>query len=272
MAATRRQVRWWSAVGIAVLSILGTACSDDDAEPTLTTSPTPVTATTVPGTPPPPRVLLVGDSTLLAVQAYSAFGAFTGFEAVYDAESCRTIGIPSCNPGRARVPNVVETIVDADGQFDAIVIMAGYDEWWTSFPGSFDDAVAAARDKGATEIVWLTYTEGVGYVAPDGRSANEAFVKNNETLHAKVDSGEFTDVVLADWESYSSSRPRWFNPDGIHLTEIGAYGLADYISRKLAFVAELPCPMPREPGGLIDQVCPDPDLQGPVPDVLVLYD
>ena len=92
------------------------------------------------------RVLLVGDSTLLAVGSYGLLHAFQGFDDVYEAASCRTLGVPSC--GRNPVPNSVATINAAVGRFDAVVIMAGYDEWWTTFPDSFEAVNAAARAKG----------------------------------------------------------------------------------------------------------------------------
>lgn len=57
---------------------------------------------------------------------------------------------------KPRPTNSVEAISASAGTFDTVVIMAGYDEWWTSFPSSFDAVVAASRAKGATRILWLT--------------------------------------------------------------------------------------------------------------------
>lgn len=225
---------------------------------------------TIPPAKPNPRALLVGDSTLLAVERYRVESTFRGFDYVYSAESCRTLGIPSCGDPPIP-PNALDTILDADGMFDFVVIMAGYDEWWTSFPASFDLVVQAARSKGAQHIVWLTYREGVGYIAPDGASANEAFVRNNQTLRAKLASGDYPDLVLADWYSYSAPTAGWLSDDGIHLTKSGGRGVADYISRWIAFLAGLPCPMPWAPGEPIDAVCPNPDLHGPVTDIAALY-
>ena len=93
--------------------------------------------------------VLVGDSTLLAVGSYGLLHAFQGFDDVYEAASCRTLGVPSC--GRNPVPNSVATINAAVGRFDAVVIMAGYDEWWTTFPDSFEAVNAAALPKGRDE-------------------------------------------------------------------------------------------------------------------------
>ncbi len=219
---------------------------------------------------PPARVLLVGDSTLLAVERYRVLSAFRGFDYIYSAESCRTLGVPSCGDPPLP-PNALQAILAADGTFDIVVVMAGYDEWWTSFPNSFDLVVDASRSKGAERIIWLTYREGVGYVGPDGATANEAFVRNNQTLRDKTSSGQFPDVVLADWYSYSAPTTKWLSEDGIHLTKVGARAVADYISRMIAFVQGLPCPMPWVAGGPIDQVCQNPDLHGPVADIKSLY-
>ena len=215
------------------------------------------------------RVLLVGDSTLLAVGSYHTLHALQGFDSVYEAASCRTLGVPSC--GQNPVPNTVATINAVNGRVDAVVIMAGYDEWWTTFPDSFEAVNDAARAKGARRIIWLSYREGVGYKMPGGISANEAFVKNNQTLRDKIASGANPDVVLADWYGYTSATPTWLSSDGIHLTPTGAYGVADYISRTIANIEGRPCPQPWIDGGPVDAPCPDPDVHGPPANVVSLY-
>jgi hypothetical protein len=217
-----------------------------------------------------PRVLLVGDSTLLAVRSYDVLDVFRGFDGDYEAASCRTLGVPSCGDEPVP-PNAVETIAAAEGDYDAVVIMAGYDEWWTSFPTSFDDVVAAARAKGAEHIVWLTYREGVGYTAPDGATANEAFVRNNATVREKVASGSHPDVTIADWFRYTADSTTWLTRDGIHLSPQGARAVADYISRYIAFLYALPCPAPWVAGATVEPVCSNPDDHGPVADIDSLY-
>lgn len=217
-----------------------------------------------------PRVLLIGDSTLLAVDRYNGYRALLGFKYVFDAKSCRTLGIPSC--GQRPLPtNAVEAIGNADGTFDDVVIMAGYDEWWTSFPTSFDKVVTAARAKGARHIIWLTYPERVKYKLLTGEQANESFVKNNQTLRDKVASGAFPDVLLAQWYPHTPADSGWFSRDGIHLTLDGALGVADYIARWIAHTEGLPCAKPTVPGGAIEPVCSNPDMQRPIADVTALY-
>jgi len=216
-------------------------------------------------------VLLIGDSTLLAVDRYNGYEALRGFDYVYDAESCRTLGIPSCGDGPVP-PNAVEAIGAAAGNFDDVVIMAGYDEWWNSFPDSFDEVVGAARAKGARNIIWLTYPEGVEYKLLTGERADEAFIRNNETLREKVASGAYPDVLLALWYPHVRAEDGWISRDGIHLTVDGAFGAADYIARWVAHAEGLPCPMPTVPGGAVEPICSNPDTQPPIADVRALYD
>jgi hypothetical protein len=216
-----------------------------------------------------PRVLLIGDSTLQAVERYEKLPVLLGMDAVYEARSCRLLAVPSC--GRNPAPNAVEVIDTAEGTFDIVVVMAGYDQWYDTFADSFDQVVAHSRAKGAKRIVWLTYPEGVDYLLPNGTPGNESLVNINQIMRDLVASGAYPDVVIADWFNYSSALPTWFNKDDIHLSPTGATGVADYISRKVAFAASLACPMPREPGVPAEMPCPDPDASGPVADVVALY-
>ncbi len=104
-----------------------------------------------------------------------------------------------------------------------------------------------------------------------GERANEAFVKNNQTLRAKVASGAFPDVLLAQWYPHTPADSGWFSRDGIHLTLDGALGVADYIARWVAHTEGLPCAKPTVPGGAVEAVCSNPDTQPPIADVTALY-
>lgn len=214
-----------------------------------------------------PRVLLVGDSTLLAVEAFNAVSGFGGFSGVLDTKSCRTLGIPSCG-SKPVPPNTVEAIRSAEGPFDIVVVMAGYDEWWTSFPNSVREVGDQARAQGAETLLVLNYREGVGYVAPDGRTATEAFERNNETLREFEASGEIPELVVADWFGYTSvpEADGLLSDDGIHLTKDGAWAVTDYISRWVAHLSDRPCPRETEP---TDAVCENPDVSGVIPDQLI---
>ncbi len=262
-----RRSSWY--VGAAVLAAFALqACSSPSASgATATTdarSPTSAPQATTTSMPPPaptiddgpPRVLLVGDSTLLAVETYNAVGGLTGFVADLEVASCRTLGIPSCGDPPVP-PNAVDVISSAQGPYDIVVVMAGYDEWWTSFPESLREAGDAARSQGAETLLFLNFREGVGYVDPAGRTATEAFVRNNETLRSVEASGEIPELVVADWYGYTSGSQadEWLASDGIHLGLLGAYAVGDYISRWVAHLSGLACP--EEPD--LGVPCPSPD-------------
>jgi hypothetical protein len=171
--------------------------------------------------------------------------------------------VPSCGDPPIP-PNTVETIRSASGPFDIVVVMAGYDEWWTSFPRSVRAVAEEARAKGATTLLFLTFREGVGYLAPDGRTASEAFERNNATLREFAASGEIPELVVADWYRYTSDvESSWLATDGIHLTKLGAWGVTDYISRWVAHLSGLSCPASGSGG---DDVCANPDEVGPPDD------
>jgi hypothetical protein len=230
-----------------------------------TVAPPPTTI----GFPPVPRVLLIGDSTLQAVERYHKLAVLLGMDPVYEARSCRLLAVPSC--GRNPAPNAVTVIDTAEGNFDIVVIMAGYDQWYDTFADSFDQVVASARAKGARRIIWLSYPEGVDYLLPNGTPGNESLVNINQIMRDKIAGGAFPDVVIADWFNYASAAPEWFNKDDIHLSPTGATGVADYISRQVASAASLQCPMPREPGVPAEVPCPNPDTSGPLVDLMALY-
>ena len=214
--------------------------------------------------------LLVGDSTMLAIPSYRTQYGLQGFTPQVEAESCRALNQPSC--GRSyRPPNSVSKINEQTHIFDSVVIMAGYDEWYTTFESSFNAVVQAARDTGARRVIWLSYKDDVPYLLPNGVPARESLIQMNNKLGQLVASGAYPDVIIADWNSYTASVGDWISPDGIHLRPTGALGLADYISRYIAHLEGRSCPQPWEVGGSTAGVCPNPDEHGPPADVVTLY-
>jgi hypothetical protein len=221
--------------------------------------------------PPPPRVLLIGDSSLegMTFVARSQV-ALAGMTYVLDAESCRRLVRPSCLSQAGRTPNTaLEAIRGAPGQFDAVVVGTGYNEGSIGFAQSFDAIVSAARAKGAVRIVWMNYRLRDG-LTRGGSDNNGSYISNNATLQQLAASGAYPDVSIADWIGYTASVRYWFVSDGIHYQGSGAYGAADYISRWIAFLFAEPCPKPMTVGGPIANPCPSPD-GSPPPDVLALY-
>lgn len=220
------------------------------------------------------RVLMVGDSTLAGVRWYTnSQQALGGSNFVLDAESCRRLIGTSCRGREGRTPpNAITAIDDHVGTFDVVVIMTGYNDWSANFSAAFDQVVAAARSKGAYEIVWLTYREGSAYRNPTGGTAqDQGFRLQNQIMRDKVASGAFPDVRIADWNEYTTSTEGWFTSDGVHFTLAGAYGAADYISRQVAYTHHEPCPAPWTLGGTVDVPCGNPDSRSGIVDPITLY-
>ena len=47
----------------------------------------------------------------------------------------------------------------------------------------------------------------------------------------------FTQLVIADWNSYSAGHPDWFDEDGIHPTPLGAANLGQFVHNALVRAA-----------------------------------
>jgi hypothetical protein len=221
--------------------------------------------------PPVPRVLWIGDSSLEGIKFYShARDAIGGMTYVLDAESCRRLVRPSCHSLAGNTPNTaLEAIQGSAGPFDAVVIGTGYNEGSIGFGTNFDLIVNAARATGAVRIVWMNYRLRDG-LTRGGTDNNGSYVSNNATLLAKIATGNYPDVYIADWRDYTASVRSWFVPDGIHYQPTGALGSADYISRWITYLFDEPCPKPLTVGGPVDNPCTPPDGQTP-PDVHALY-
>jgi hypothetical protein len=209
-----------------------------------------------PNTVPTQRVLLIGDSTLAALDVSSSSQrALSGFVPVLDAAPCRRLVRPSCQSAfTGLVPDTaVQAIRRASGAIDVVVVKAGYNEGAIGFDNAVTQVVVAARERGVDAVVWLTYSEGTG-------SQLARYQVNNAMLRRLAASGDYPELQIADWRSYAATSSGWYAGDRVHLQGLGAWATADYISRWVAHATHRPCPVPWTPGGAIDEVCPDPDL------------
>ncbi|MEO6652432.1 MAG: hypothetical protein ABIP17_07240 [Ilumatobacteraceae bacterium] len=156
-------------------------------------------------------------------------------------------------------------ILGTAGSIDIAVIKAGYNDWFSDFPGEFAAVVDAARARGARTIVWLTYNEDVS-----GDTPRRAYQENNVDLRRLVASPAYDDVILADWLGYSTGQRGWFW-DGIHAGRTGSYATTDYLSRWIAAIEHRLCPRPWVVGGPVPARCPPPDAVGAVPDPVGIW-
>ncbi len=222
---------------------------------------------------PPAPAILIGDSAISALRwVPNASDAIVGFDHTLDLESCRRLLAESCFGREDRKPpTVYEALDDHGGKYKILIVATGYNDGTGIFVESFEAVVDKARSLGYTQIVWWTLRSDVDYVSPGSIGNHRSFALNNEALRNLVETGEYPDVVLADWGGYTADKPGWFATDGVHYRAIGAWAASDYLSRKMAFLEERPCPVPVGPSEPVEDPCPDPDVTGPVADIEALY-
>lgn len=217
--------------------------------------------------PPPPDtpVVMISDSSFAGIRWSGELEYLQG--ARWDArlESCRRLIGRSCSGREGYAPpNAVDELATVTpGANRAMVVGTGYNDWLGSFPAGVDALVRQARAKGIDRVIWLTYRGNADYVGPGVSSNQVSFSRNNAHLVSAAMSGRYPELILADWNTYSRSRPDWFAADGVHLTAEGARQAATYVSRVVAHLDRRACPAglggPTTPGGW----CADPDSTGP---------
>jgi hypothetical protein len=222
---------------------------------------------------PPAPAVVIGDSAIAALRwVPGADNAVAGFDHTLDLESCRRLFATSCSgrEGR-RPPTAYEALAEHGDKYQILVIATGYNDGTSIFEDTFVLIVERARRLGYEQIVWWTLRSDVDYVSPGSVGNHVTFEANNQVVRDLLATGDYPDVVLADWDRYTSELPQWFVTDGVHYRAVGAWGAADYLSRKMAFLEGRRCPVPVAPGARTQNPCPDPDVTGPVADIEALY-
>lgn len=213
---------------------------------------------------PPTRALLVSDSAWLGVKTYGATDGVRGFDHMLDLASCRRRVSRSCTNYDGHVPvTLLDELEWRGNSYNTLIVATGYNDSDRTFDRDVDAIVELARTNGYERVVWLTLRSNVSYESPDDAGSGAVFERSNARLHELVATGRYPEIVIADWATYARDRPEWFAGDGIHLRQAGPWAAGDYVSRKLAFLDQRPCPMPARPGSAIEHPCPDPD-DGPL--------
>ncbi len=226
-------------------------------------------ATAAPNPRRPLRVLAIGDSTMAGVRWYGALGALTGAEWTFTGESCRRLVRASCRGREGRYSQTaMEAIITAPDVFDVVMMMTGYNDRASTFESDLDQIMSAARSRSVRDVVWLTYARETGS-DKGGVDATQVYEFHNAVLRAAGD--RHHDLTVAEWSTVVRSQPQWVHYDGIHLSNDGAYGNADFMSRAVAHATGRPCSVPYAFGTEATEICADPGSTPP-PDVRALYD
>ena len=178
-----------------------------------------------------PHIGLIGDSTLTAVRLVAADEPLRRYNFTLDAEECRRTTATSCG---SRPEDALTTLRRLRGRWGSVlVMMTGYNDSGTTFAGSVDAIMAAARRQGIRAVIWLTLrTAEVAYPPRGFKSTSLGFGDNNRILLQK--SRQYGGrLQIADWAGHSADRPSWVASDGIHLSSTGALALSTFIATKV---------------------------------------
>lgn len=192
-------------------------------------------ASPVAGAPPgAPRVTLMGDSTLMAMEYYPNDDEMiaTTYDVYLETGNCRRLVRPSCPVGGVATPSalpVMQTI--AKGKLgQVLVMMTGYDDFH-DITGDIDAIMTEATAQGVGEVLWLTYRESPTYFLPDGQQGSPIYVRHNDLLRQAT--ARWSNLSILDWNAYSLNHPEWFSSDGIHVRPAGSVQLAAFIKAAL---------------------------------------
>lgn len=226
--------------------------SDPAVEPNSTTTSTPPTERKR------PQVLLVGDSTLVALRWFEdGQASLAGFKYVLDAEPCRRIVFWGCMGREERMPeSAVDALEDYVQQFDVIVLMAGYHSRDFELREELATFARAAQIR-QSKLVILTFKESLYFPSRGSQGERSMYADYNGMLKQTIARNpEFSDVIIADWNYFAGTQESWFRYDGIHTTLEGTLGLGWYISHIVAAVTDNPCPVTGTYPCVVPEVAP----------------
>ncbi len=188
------------------------------------------------------KVTVLGDSTSAAMRwydearnetaIYDIMG--TGYDLQWSVESCRRLSAASCvgrtDPGTGGKWVPISVLPEMRGNLkgrlgDAVVIMAGYDDYPSITP-SIDAIMNEAESQGVARVFWLTYRTTSGY------KYGSYYLQHNAALQAaRV---RHPNLVVLDWNTYThrqsaATQDAWFEADNIHMTRSGGVALAKYV-------------------------------------------
>ena len=171
------------------------------------------------------RVTVIGDSVADAMEhsPQALANLNKSFRVNLQTRGCRRLRMPSCTiEGSSGPPPTTLELVKRFGKRlgKAVVVNVGYNDTPRHYDRDLDAVMRALDRVGVETVIWLTL-----------RDPNRDYAASNADI--KVEAREWPQLFVADWDEYSDGRPNWFRDDGIHLTELGAAKLGEFIHRAL---------------------------------------
>jgi hypothetical protein len=174
-----------------------------------------------PAASPPTRVTVIGDSIATAVQyqpeAHSLLSR--GIELDLQLAVCRRLVGDSCPYEGSKPPTLVE-LLPSLRLGSTVVVAVGYNDFEPTFAASVETALQALDNAGVEHVLWLTL-----------RAERQSYLNMNDVVRAA--GLRHPNLTVVDWNLYSRSHPDWFQPDGLHLTDVGAIAMATLLHSSL---------------------------------------
>jgi hypothetical protein len=115
-----------------------------------------------------------------------------------------------------------------------VVVAVGYNDFEASFADSVEAALQALEREGVANVLWVTL-----------RAERQSYLHMNEIIRAAAT--QHSEMLVVDWNLYSRSHPEWFQPDGLHLTNLGASAMATLLHQSLDDLGLVAAPVPAAP-------------------------
>lgn len=166
-----------------------------------------------------PRVTIFGDSVADSLTYVPDARSFLGegLDLRLELTPCRKLVPVGCAYMGARPPSVLDLVHSSSlAQLGNIVVVdVGYNDPANNYDTDMPQVVEALLGRGVGHVVWVTM-----------REQNDDYRTINQIIRTQA--RRWPQVQVADWEAASRGQD-WFGPDGLHLNEAGAIGLARFL-------------------------------------------
>lgn len=171
--------------------------------------------------PPLERVTVIGDSIATAIEYDPTARPILarGVDLDLQLAVCRRLAGDSCPYQGLRPPTLV-ALLPSIALGSTVVVAVGYNDFEQTFAETVETALQALGRAGAKHVLWLTL-----------RAERHSYVHMNDLVSEAA--ARHPELTIVDWNLYSRSHPDWFQPDGLHLTDVGAIAMATLVHRSL---------------------------------------
>ena len=182
---------------------------------------------------PPVRVTVFGDSAATAM-AYDPDAKRTlgrGIDLRLEVAACRRLGDTSCPYDGVRPPNVIDRATALGSEMGPVVVVnVGYNDFEANYADNIEQALTVFRKAGVEHVLWLTL-----------RAERQSYLSMNGMIAAAAQ--KHPEMTVVDWNAQARNNPAWLQPDGIHLTPLGAEGMAALVNDALVQLGVAPRPV-----------------------------